>query len=334
MRTDHDGRILELPALLAWRDEQRRAGRTVAWTNGCFDLLHAGHARTLQAAAHLADSLIVGINSDDSVRCLKGSIRPLVPVAERAALVAALGCVDKALVFNGLTPEAVLAALKPDIHCKGADYAPPRGKPIPELPLVESWGGRVEFLPLEPGLSTTALAQRLRESPIPPAVLRPAVFLDRDGTLIEDTGYPRDPAQVRLLPGAAEALRALSSAGLLLAVASNQSGIGRGIVSPAEADAVHGRFLSLFASVGVRFDACFYCPHAPDSGCPCRKPSPGLLLRAAADLGIGLSRSWMVGDKPSDIEAGTRAGCRSVLLDPGGWPEALAAILAGSAAAP
>jgi rfaE bifunctional protein nucleotidyltransferase chain/domain len=329
MHADSAPKIVAMPAILDWRGRCRAAGVTVAWTNGCFDLLHAGHARSLEAAARLADALVVGINSDESVRCLKGSSRPLVPQAERAALVAALACVDRVVVFGQLTPEAALAAVRPDVHVKGEDYAPPHGRPIPERALVESYGGRVAFIPLEPGLSTTALAARLRDSPTPSGPPRAVVFLDRDGTLIEDLGYPRDPEAVRLLPGAAGALRALASAGFLLVIVSNQSGVGRGLITQEEAAAVHARLVSLFAAEGVNFDACLYCPHAPDAGCPCRKPSPGLLLRAAADLNIDLASSVMVGDKEGDAEAGLRAGCRAVLLGEGGWPAALATILGG-----
>jgi D-glycero-beta-D-manno-heptose 1-phosphate adenylyltransferase len=311
------GKILGLEALLTLRARWRARGKTVAWTNGCFDLLHAGHARSLQAAAALGDVLVVGVNSDASVRRLKGPSRPVVPEAERAGLVAALGCVDAALIFGEDTPERVLALLRPDVHCKGADYAPPLGQPIPERALVEGYGGKVEFLPLEPGLSTTSLIDRLRADGGPtfmPAGTRAAVLLDRDGTLIEDARYPRDPEQVRLLPGAAEALCALRQAGFLLAVVSTQSGVGRGIVSDAQARAVHGRFAELLAGQGISLCGAYYCPHAPQDGCACRKPSPALLLRALCDLGAAPGRSFLVGDEPVDAEAARRAGCAAVLL--------------------
>jgi rfaE bifunctional protein nucleotidyltransferase chain/domain len=338
------GKVVGLDALLALRASWRAEGMSVTWTNGCFDLLHAGHARSLWAAAALGDVLVVGVNSDDSVRRLKGPSRPVVPEGERADLVAALGCVDAVLVFGENTPERALSLLRPDVHCKGAEYAPPSGKPIPERALVEGYGGRVEFLPLEPGLSTSSLIDRLRGPAGPvfmPSGTRACVLLDRDGTLIEDAGYPRDPAQVRLLPGAAEALRALQQAGLALAVVSNQSGVGRGFVRPDEALAVHRRFIEALAAGGVVLDGAYYCPHAPEEGCACRKPSPGLLLRALADLGAAPALSFMVGDRPSDAEAARRAGCRSVLLgDPSeeadfvasGWGQTLAWITARAAA--
>lgn len=138
---------------------------------------------------------------------------------------------------------------------------------------------------------------------------RRALFLDRDGTLIVDVGYPNDPAQVVLLAGAAEALRTLQNDWALVVV-SNQSGLARGLITEAQASAVHERFVALFAAAGVQFAGFYYCPHAPDSGCACRKPAPGLLHDAARDLGLDLALSVMLGDKPSDLEAGRAAGCK------------------------
>jgi rfaE bifunctional protein nucleotidyltransferase chain/domain len=152
----------DLPAL---GDQLHAAGQVIVWTNGCFDLLHAGHARSLRTARALGDVLVVGVNSDASVRRLKGPGRPVMPACERAELVASLSCVSHAVVFDEDTPEECIRLLKPDVHCKGADYAPPHGKPIPEAALVESYGGRVAFLPLADGLSTTELIRRIRELP-------------------------------------------------------------------------------------------------------------------------------------------------------------------------
>jgi D-glycero-D-manno-heptose 1,7-bisphosphate phosphatase len=149
------------------------------------------------------------------------------------------------------------------------------------------------------------------------SALEPAAFLDRDGTLIEDVGFPRDPELVRLVEGAAAALRCLAAANMRLVVVSNQSGIGRGLISVDEARSVHERFVGLLADEGIVLDGSKYCPHPPEAGCDCRKPSPGMLLEAAEDLRLDLGRSFMIGDKVSDVEAGRRAGCRTVLLGSG-----------------
>jgi D-glycero-D-manno-heptose 1,7-bisphosphate phosphatase len=147
---------------------------------------------------------------------------------------------------------------------------------------------------------------------------RAAVFLDRDGTVIEDLDYPREPERVRLLDGAAAGLRALRDAGFALIVISNQSGIGRGIIDPTEAKAVHERFMAELGAEQIELDAACYCPHAPWEQCDCRKPEPAMLLQAAERLGIALADSFMVGDKLSDAQAGRRAGCRTIVLGESG----------------
>jgi histidinol-phosphate phosphatase family protein len=140
---------------------------------------------------------------------------------------------------------------------------------------------------------------------------RPALFLDRDGTLIEDTGFVSDPRDVRPLPGAGEALRRAVDAGYLLVVISNQSGVARGLIDVDQLAAVDAEFRLQFRErFGIEFDAVLYCPHGPDDRCQCRKPEPGNLLRAAEELDIDLSSSLMIGDRPSDLEAGRAAGTR------------------------
>lgn len=151
----------DLQQLCELRQEWRRAGKTVVWTNGCFDLVHPGHIFSLQSARQLGDILIVGLNSDQSVRQLKGPQRPILSQQERAWVLSALSCVDAVLIFDELTPERMLTAVQPDIHCKGAEYQPPHGKPVPERAVVEAYGGRVEYLPLVPGISTTDIVTRI-----------------------------------------------------------------------------------------------------------------------------------------------------------------------------
>jgi len=155
-------KIVDWETLDGLRSRWGQQNRVVVWTNGCFDLLHVGHVRNLEAARQLGDLLVVGLNSDASVQRIKGPARPIMPEQERAEVLAALTCVDYVVVFNEDTPEIALLRLKPDVHCKGMDYAPPDGKPIPEAELVESYGGRIAFVPLSQGISTTDLIQRIQ----------------------------------------------------------------------------------------------------------------------------------------------------------------------------
>jgi len=148
-----------LAALREQATALRAGGGRLVLTNGCFDLLHVGHVRYLQAAKALGDFLVVGLNSDASTRALKGTERPLVPAAERAEVLAALACVDAIVVFDEPTAEPLVAALRPEIYVKGADYAE---ADLPEARIVRQYGGEVRLLPAIPGVSTTALVARIR----------------------------------------------------------------------------------------------------------------------------------------------------------------------------
>jgi D-glycero-D-manno-heptose 1,7-bisphosphate phosphatase len=139
-----------------------------------------------------------------------------------------------------------------------------------------------------------------------------AVFLDRDGTIVEDPGYLHEPEKVRLLPGAADAIARLNAAGLLVVTVSNQSGIARGMYKESDYQAVQARLADLLATHHARLDAAYFCPHHPDftGPCECRKPGTKLFRDAEAALGIDLSRSWWVGDRLSDVKPARGLGGR------------------------
>lgn len=154
--------MVEWDALLSLRERWKREGTVVVWTNGCFDVLHVGHLHCLEQAKQLGDILVVGVNTDASVRELKGLGRPIFPLDERMRILAGLRATDYVIAFDGITPEAVLADLKPDVLVKGEDYAPPSGRPMPERKVAESYGGRVEFIRLIPKRSSSDVIRRIR----------------------------------------------------------------------------------------------------------------------------------------------------------------------------
>lgn len=150
---------------------------------------------------------------------------------------------------------------------------------------------------------------------------KPAVLLDRDGTLVEEIDYLSDPTQLRLIAGAAAAVRRLNEAGFPVIIVTNQSMIARGMGTEADLALVHEHLIALLRAEGARLDRIYYCPHHPDIGeppyraiCECRKPLPGLLYQAAIDLHLDLSRSTMIGDSLRDLEAGDAAGCGTLIL--------------------
>lgn len=149
--------------------------------------------------------------------------------------------------------------------------------------------------------------------------LRPAAFVDRDGTIIAERNYISDPDEVLVLPSAAAGLRALRDAGFMLIVVSNQSGIARGVVTPQQYEAVNARMIELLRADGVELDGIYFCPHHPDftGDCDCRKPATGLYERAAREHGIDLSRSVYIGDKASDVAPASRLGGTGILVRTG-----------------
>lgn len=155
-----------------------------------------------------------------------------------------------------------------------------------------------------------------------------AIFLDKDGTLIEDIPYNVDPEKIHLSEGAVEGLQLLYRAGYPLIVVSNQAGIAHGYFSEKDLEQVVHRLEDLLAEIGVLLAGFYYCPHHPEGkiaiyrmDCDCRKPAPGLLFQAALEQGIDLKESWMIGDILNDIEAGQRAGCHTILINNGNETE-------------
>nr|WP_106314930.1 HAD family hydrolase [Paraburkholderia sp. BL18I3N2] len=162
-------------------------------------------------------------------------------------------------------------------------------------------------------------------------MMQPAVFLDKDGTLLDDVPYNVDPSLMRFAPGACEALRLLAVHSVALFVVSNQAGVALGKFGIAALNSVEARLHALFAESGAMLRGVYWCPHHPHGHvapyaieCDCRKPAPGMLLRAAREHRLDLARSWFIGDILNDVEAGSRAGCRTVLLDNGNETEWLA----------
>ena len=152
--------VLTLEETIVQFGREKRNGKKVVFTNGCFDLLHPGHVRSLETARSLGDVLIVGINSDESVRTLKGEGRPVTPEQERAEILANLECVDAVLIFDELTPQRVVAALVPDVLVKGGDWP---GDQIVGREEVEAAGGKVVLVEVVPGHSTTEILRKIRE---------------------------------------------------------------------------------------------------------------------------------------------------------------------------
>jgi D-glycero-D-manno-heptose 1,7-bisphosphate phosphatase len=141
-----------------------------------------------------------------------------------------------------------------------------------------------------------------------------AVFLDRDGTVSKEIGYMYDVSLYQIFPWTGEAIRKINQAGMLAILATNQSGVARGYFTERMVHRVHSRLQDEIGRYGARLDDAYFCPHLPDSGCPCRKPQPGMLYKGQQDLGIDLENSYMVGDRYLDVRTGKAAGTRTILV--------------------
>jgi UDP-glucose 4-epimerase len=236
---------------------------------------------------------------------------------------------------NGYSVREMLKACEHAIGRKIASIERPRRAGDPSKLVGDSRLARkvLGFAPAKDSLKRIFTSAWKWEQGLGALKNRKAVFLDRDGTINFDPGYLSGPEQMRLLPGVGEALGSLSRAGFALIVVSNQSGVGRGKITREALPLIHARMEELLAAHGARVDHYGLCVHLPEDGCECRKPKPKLLIDTARAMGVALARSYMVGDKHSDIQAGRAAGCRaSVLVRTGYGAETERKLAAGEAA--
>ncbi|MEN9845775.1 MAG: hypothetical protein RIS36_922 [Pseudomonadota bacterium] len=302
------------------RDDYRKAGKTVGFTSGVFDLVHAGHVDYLTKASQLVDVLFVGVNADSSVKSNKGELRPINPQQQRAEVVAGLKAVTHVFVFDELNNNVNIELLKPDLYIKAGDYSVDK---LTSRHIVESYGGRIEIVPFKAGHSTTSIIEKIsvaaitREGPEVPHPRAPAVFVDRDGTINEHIEYLSDPKRFFQIPGSFVALKRLKDLGYRIVIVTNQPGIGLGYFSKEEFFAVNREMMRQATAVGSSIDKIYFCPHSKAEICPCRKPETFFLRRASEELNIDLSSSFVIGDMTSDIQLGKNAGAHTILVRTG-----------------
>lgn len=304
-------------------DSCRKKGQIVGFTSGVFDLMHSGHVQYLSQARARCDVLIVGMNSDASVRALKGPLRPICSQEERTAVVAGLESVSFVFLFDEANNNTNVELLKPDIYFKAGDYS---RKTLSSAPIVEKHGGRVEAIEFKEGKSSSAIIERIVERYLPltateldsetPARCQ-AVFLDRDGTINEHIEFLHEPEKFKIIPGVLDALKRLKDAGFRLVVITNQPGIGLGYFTKEDFFKVNREFLRAASKAGVMIDKIYFCPHSESSSCQCRKPLTGMVERAVRELNIDLTRSFMVGDTTIDAMCGKNSGVKTVLVESG-----------------
>jgi D-glycero-D-manno-heptose 1,7-bisphosphate phosphatase len=309
-------------------DRCRSDGLIIAFTSGAFDLIHAGHVDFLEQARSECDKLIVGVNSDVSVQKYKGHDRPIISENLRLKTVAALESVDYVFLFDERRNAQNIQLLKPDIYFKAGDYS---ASQLTSKEVVEQFGGEVRLIPIKEDTSTTEIINRIRSLngeknefieeqegtvhlKLKPPKMKPAIFLDRDGTINLEIGYLSEPEQFELLPNALVGLKKMQDMGYRLVIVTNQGGIGLGYFTKEDFYRVNKKMLSEVSQAGIMLDKIYYCPHSKTENCPCRKPEIGLILRAKEDLNLDLSHSYFIGDSAVDIQTGANAAIKTILI--------------------
>ncbi len=283
-------------------------GKKVVVFSGSFELLHVGHIVAIQEAKEQGDVLIILLNSDESVKSYKGANHLLSSQDQRVQMLSALEAVDHVTLFDELTPVEILSEIKPNVYCNGSDW----GKNCIERNVVEKNGGKVHVLKKRV-FATSDLIERIIQARAVPEVK--AVFLDRDGTInFNHENYVKEIGDFTFMPGAISAIKQLSKTDYKIIVITNQSGIGRKIITENRLKEIHRWMVGQLKKHGARIDGIYYCSHHPDDGCSCRKPEPGMFLRAMKDFNINLSKSWMVGDDKKDVVVARRANIRAIKI--------------------
>jgi rfaE bifunctional protein nucleotidyltransferase chain/domain len=303
----------------SWIQAERAAGHTIGFTCGAFDVMHAGHTDYLAQARLRCDRLLVAVNSDESIQRYKNPLRPVNPWNERAFVAAALQFTDCVTILEEDRPLALIERWKPDLYIKGGDYSP---SALRSSSAVAAYGGESIVIASDfPSVSTTAMFERiqalaLHDAPLPahPDHAKGLVLLDRDGTLVKDATF--DPGQVELLPGVAESLKRLQDAGYTLCIVSNQQGIGLGYFGYRDFIDGNRKLLRLLGKEGIAIRKIYFCPHSLGEPCDCRKPAPGLILKALRDLNATPENTFVIGDSAADMEAAHAAGCSGLYVGP------------------
>ncbi len=325
-------------------DGFREQGKKIGFTSGVFDLIHAGHVDYLEKAKSICDILIVGINSDASAKKFKGSDRPFTPENERARIIAGLETVDYVFIFGERRNKKNIELIKPHYYIKAKDYSE---EELTSGEVVEKLGGEVKLIERTFLTSTSTMVEKIRgvsdipaktpgqdtpsppfsgevveeegavHFPLRPSEVSPAVFVDRDGTINEDVEYVHEPEKFKFLPNAIRGMKKMQDMGYRIAIVTAQAGIGLGYFAKEDFYKVNRKMLEGFSKAGVTISKIYFCPHSKSEACSCRKPGIALIERAGLDLNLDIKKSFLIGDKTSDIEAGKRAGSKTILVRTG-----------------
>ena len=297
----------------------KKDNKKIGFTSGAFDLMHIGHAFYLEQAKKICDVLIVGVNTDRSIKEYKSPKRPIREQDDRVKLVAALQSVDYAFLFDEKNNNSNIELLRPDYYIKAGDYTPDK---LTSKPIVEKHGGEAKIIPMVEGRSTTdiinCVLDRFAEE-LPKTIKHekekaPAVFIDRDGTINKEIEYLHKPDEFEMLPGVIEGLKKFQKQGYRIIIITNQPGIGFGYYTKEDFFTVNKKMLSEFSKNKILISGIYYCPHTKSDNCSCRKPNTKLVEKARDEHHIDMNKSVFIGDRDLDIETGKNAKLATIAV--------------------
>ncbi|MDD5253738.1 MAG: HAD-IIIA family hydrolase [Candidatus Nanoarchaeia archaeon] len=303
----------------------QREGKRVGFTSGTFDFLHAGHVDYLYEAKKKCDLLIVGVNTDESVKKYKDPNRPINNEKQRTKVISGLEMVDYVFLFNEINNNLNIELIKPDFYIKAGDYSLDK---LTSKPLVEKYGGSVILIPIKEETSTTAIFEKIKNLPSEEDYVSienkdkemiKAVFLDRDGVINEGISYLYEPEKFTFTKNALEGLKDIQDKGYKIIIATDQAGIGLGYFSKEDFFKLNGYMFKLLGPYGIKIDKIYYCPHSITEECNCKKPKTGLIEKAVNDYNgrIDIKNSYFIGDQTSDIKCGKDFGLKTILVKTG-----------------
>jgi len=312
-------------------EELRKQGLVIGFTSGSFDIMHSGHADYLEKAKEKCDVLIVGINSDESVKKYKGEDRPIISEMQRIKLITALGSVDYAFLFNERRNKDNIITLKPHLYIKAGDY---KENELTSAEYLKEWDGKVELIPIEDKISSSMIIDKIKRLDrdvkimnkdeetasyieIKSKKISPVIFLDRDGVINEEIHYLHEPEKFKIIHGVIEGLKKMQDMGYKLIIITNQAGIGLGYYTKEDFFRVNSRMLKELSKNGIMIHKIYFCPHSEADNCNCRKPRTGMFEKAKQDLKIIMERSFTIGDRTIDILAGKNTGTKTILVKTG-----------------
>lgn len=285
-------------------------GRKVVTINGSYDLVHPGHIFSFEEAKRQGDILIVGLNSDRSVKAYKHGQGPIIDEKGRAFLLSAIECIDYIVLFDEPDPVEFLDRIKPDIHCNAASY----GEDCVEAEVVKRNGGKLHLIPDDIGgdmrYSTSNIAEEIAKRHKP---RHKFVIFDKDGILHIDAGYTHRIEDFRIPDKTIEGIKRFRDAGYKFIVITNQSGIAQGKYDEEAYEIFIHHMRQKYGKHGIFFEEVYHCPHHPDftGPCDCRKPAAGMFRKAIKEHNIDTGRSIAIGDSDRDIMAAKKAGIRT-----------------------